>query len=136
MWPAYVVRPFEPAFMSAPTFAVLPYSPATIAAVTPVYAPGNAAMTPVHAPQDPPAEVELVNPALRSTLGTRPVASPAETVVPGAWPGNIPGVGFGFAPCGGCCGKAYSPLPPNAVQAFGPTLGCGGGCSSCRRFWF
>ena len=34
--------------------------------------------------------------------------------------------------CAGCCGRAYSPLPPNAVQAWGSVLGCGGTCATCQ----
>jgi hypothetical protein len=78
------IRPFEPAFATAGTvYAMTPYSPALVAAVSPVL-------------QGPVSEVATLTPR-----------------------------------CSSCCGTSYSPLPPNAVQAWRSVLGCGGTCASC-----
>lgn len=120
----YVIRRFEPAFMTPmPTFAVLPFSPATIAAVSPVmYGPADAAV--IEAASRGAATVRQAE-ALGSGAGAA-AATAAATIA------TIPG-----APCGSCCNRSYSPLPPNAVQAWGSNVGCGGSCSPCQtRWWF
>lgn len=77
----YQVRPFEPAFISGKQMvSAIPYSPALIAAVSPVY-------------------------------GAGPAAGAVDVVATSK-----------------CCGAAYSPLPPSAVQAWGGVIGCGGQC--------
>jgi hypothetical protein len=104
---AYQVRPFEPAFMTpGPVFAAMPYSPAVVAAVSPTFVgPATAVVPGVGGPGVPASAtgVELVTPGV--PVGPR---------------------------CAGCCGRSYSPLPPNAVQAWGSVLGCGGTCATCQ----
>ena len=125
----FVIRRFEPAFMSPPVFAALPYSPATIAAVSPVMT-----AAPVEVPAAPQF---VVNPARRygdTNIRRAVLAVPAAAPVPVAVvPSLMPAAAAG---CGTCCGKSYSPLPPTAVQAFWSNLNCGGTCSTCLRNWF
>ena len=100
---AYQVRPFEPAFMTAsPVYGVTPYTPALLAAVSPTFVG--------------PATAVLAADATAAATDVRLVT---------------PGVPVGPR-CAGCCGKSYSPLPPNAVQAWGSVLGCGGTCATCQ----
>lgn len=94
----YQVREFEPAFYTPHrVYTLQAYSPATVAAISPVFTGGL-----------PPSQ-----------------------------------------PCSTCCNKAYSPLPPNAVQAWASAVGCGGtcvtsaataagygGCAQCTRKGF
>ena len=96
------VRPFEPAFATAGTvYAMTPYSPALVAAVSPVM-------------QGPVSRVADVAPMAAAAAAVATVAS------------------LDGPRCGACCGKSYSPLPPNAVQAWQSVLGCGGRCTTCQ----
>lgn len=85
----YQVRPFEPAFISGKQMvSAIPYSPALISAVSPVYGAGAAA-----------------------AAGYSATGAAVDVVATSK-----------------CCGAAYSPLPPSAVQAWGGVIGCGGQC--------
>ena len=106
---AFQVRPFEPAFMTpGPVFAAMPYSPAVVAAVSPPFVGPATAVVPGVG-------------AAAAAVGA--AATGVELVTPGLPVGPR---------CAGCCGRAYSPLPPNAVQAWGSVLGCGGTCATCQ----
>lgn len=103
----YQVRPFEPAYMTASNvYTVSPYAPALVAAVSPTFmGPATAVVPGVAADAVAAGDVRLVTPGVPAALGPR---------------------------CAGCCGTSYSPLPPNAVQAWGSVLGCGGTCATCQ----
>jgi hypothetical protein len=118
----YQVRQFEPAFMtSRPMVAAYPYSPSTIAVVAPVLT-GPGADAVVAAPSASVTPAASVDPAM--AVGAAATVGPSPWAAGGFYPGAAAAVGG----CGTCCGKAYSPLPPNAVQAWASVMGCGGMC--------
>ncbi len=154
-WPGVQVQAFEPAFWTPqPVFSVIPYSPATIAAVSPVFVGNDAARATVlsepisrvgggGALLAETAAVGAVNeerrllPATPTGRARVADASIRASMLPPPFP-------FRANECG-CCSAAYSPLPPNGVQAWAELLAAtnlpydsiiGPACSSCPRRLF
>lgn len=94
--PAVQIQAFEPAFYTpCPVFAMMPYSPATVSAVAPVFPAGEAAG---------PGPAGLASVGAGDGGGTIPA-------------GTTPTPAYNVNSCG-CCKTAYSPLPPNGYQAW------------------
>lgn len=111
----YQFRLFESAFFSnSPQVAVLPYSPSTIVAATPMYYP--AAPTPTTAP------TATAPTTLAQTSGPATSGPPAQVAVQGSSAfTSMPPPGFRANECG-CAVNAYSQLPPSGFMAWQPLL--------------
>lgn len=145
-WPGVQVQAFEPAFWTPqPVFSVIPYSPATIAAVSPVFVGNDAARATVLS--EPISRVGgggallAEAPVVREERKLLPATPTGKAVVADAsiQASLAPPFPFRANECG-CCRAAFSPLPPNGVQAWADLLAAtnlpydsiiGPACSSC-----